>query len=643
VQLRDLAERILLGESLSDKLAAPDPSDPLLDDAPGRAWRAAPAGPGRPAALQLRSDRAPAPFPARALLGEPASAGAALHAFANHELLALELMALALLRFPDADPTFRRELAATMRDEQRHLRLYLERMGELGVGFGDYATSAFFWDCLADVQDVAGFVAGMSLTLEQANLDFATDYARAFAEVGDTATASLLERVHREEVVHVARGVNWFARERPGVPLWDAWVEALPAPLTPRRGRGARVDLDARRKAGFPEEFVERVRRYAHSRGRRPNLYVWNPACEDEIADGAGTDRRGALRDIEHDLQTLPMLLASGDDAVLVTDAPSPAWLDTLLDAGSSLPRWVTPAEARELEVERVIPWGMSPRFEGWRDELAPLFDKRGSARWFAGLHAALQDASGGRIVAEECVATVVVGAEAAWEAARALRAAGFPHVVWKQGLGQSGRGQLRLLHEPEPTASQWGWLRKHGPGGVRVEPWLERVADLSLHFDAEGRALRPRGIVRFEADAQGRFRQARIGSPTEGLPREVRRFLAGDGQDGRWLDRVVAALGRGLTAPVAEVGYEGPLGVDAMIARDPRDGRLALHPLLEVNPRWTFGRLALRLRGRRRAGRNDALRLVTPEEARTLVASGALALNDPARARRVVAVWVRS
>ena len=37
-----------------------------------------------------------------------------LHFFANHELLAIELIALALLRFPDADPGWRRGLAAIL-------------------------------------------------------------------------------------------------------------------------------------------------------------------------------------------------------------------------------------------------------------------------------------------------------------------------------------------------------------------------------------------------------------------------------------------------------------------------------------------------------------------------------------------------
>ncbi len=639
MELRELAERVLLGRSLSDKLAAPAAGQALTDNAPGPRSRI-PNAPGRPAALAFRSSRDLVPFPHANRLGQPAAAGAALHTFANHELLALELMALALLRFPDADPRFRRELAATMRDEQRHLALYIERMAELGVAFGDHATSPFFWDCLARVDSVDQFVAGMSLTLEQANLDFAVEYARAFRAVGDDRTASLLDRVHREEIVHVARGVQHFGRSRPSEPLWELFVRSLPAPLTPRRARGRTVDRPSRRKAGLPDSFVDRVAVYAHSRGRRPRLYVWNPACEDEIAHGADHDRGGLVADLEHDLATLPALLASEDDAVLVPTPPRSEWLGHLSGSGFRLPRFVTWEEAADLEVDEVVPWGRSPRFEGWTDDLAPLFDKRAGGRWLRARHPELQNASDGRLVASDALPQIAEDPEVAWQIARQLRELGYPHVVFKQGLGASGRGQLRLLHEPEPTTAQWGWLRRNGVG-VRVEPWLERRLDLSLHFDAHDGSLVPRGIVRFATDRTGRFLHAAVGSPTSGLPTPLARFLAGDGRDARWLDRVVATLGRELGPIVANAGYEGPVGIDAMVAVDPRTSKLVLHPMLEMNPRWTFGRLALRLRGRG-AGRGDRLRLVAPAEAKQLMDTGSVALNDPRTARRVVAVWER-
>ena len=46
----------------------------------------------------------------------------------------------------------------------------------------------------------------MGLTFENANLDFAGDYARAARACGDVATADALDQVHADEIRHVHFG-----------------------------------------------------------------------------------------------------------------------------------------------------------------------------------------------------------------------------------------------------------------------------------------------------------------------------------------------------------------------------------------------------------------------------------------------------
>jgi uncharacterized ferritin-like protein (DUF455 family) len=133
--------------------------------------------------------------------------GRLLHFFANHELLATELMALVLLRFPDAPAAFRRGVFQTLKDEQLHTRLYLERMKECGIHFGELPVSGYFWRAVSSMESPIDYVAGLSLTFEQANLDFCRYFARAFQDVGDSVTASLLERIGRDEIGHVASGL----------------------------------------------------------------------------------------------------------------------------------------------------------------------------------------------------------------------------------------------------------------------------------------------------------------------------------------------------------------------------------------------------------------------------------------------------
>ena len=159
MEISEYCQIVLRGDQLADKLIAPAE---FTDQNPGTGI-AVPQAPGRPRALAFpESSAAPvrARFPGPAALERDHERGRALHFFANHELLALELMALTLLRFPDAPSAFRRRTVTTMLEEQKHMRLYLVRMAELGVEFGEIEVSPFFWRCLADVPGLTHFVAG---------------------------------------------------------------------------------------------------------------------------------------------------------------------------------------------------------------------------------------------------------------------------------------------------------------------------------------------------------------------------------------------------------------------------------------------------------------------------------------------------
>ena len=138
------AEQILVGDTLADKLAPPGP----LAHAPRSVGL--PDLPGRPPGLRFDDARPKPPSPRVADLARLDGRGRVLHGFANHELLALELMARMLLRFPEAPEGWRKGLVVTMQDEQRHLRSYVERMQACGVELGAVPVSSFFWDVLAD-------------------------------------------------------------------------------------------------------------------------------------------------------------------------------------------------------------------------------------------------------------------------------------------------------------------------------------------------------------------------------------------------------------------------------------------------------------------------------------------------------------
>lgn len=252
--VRDYARALIEATSLEAKLAPP-PADLVLDDdGPPLVIEA----PGRPRALAIKAGRE-ARVPPIQGMRDPAQRARILHALANHELQAAELFAWALLAFPAAPRAFRAGLVGILAEEQRHLALYVERLAAHGVGFGELPVTGHFWRKLDQLATPLGFTCAMGLTFENANLDFAGEYAAAARAVGDDATADVLDRVHADEIGHVGFGWTWLGKLGGGGDPWTTYTGALAFPLGPHRARGASFDAEARRRAGIADDFIARL------------------------------------------------------------------------------------------------------------------------------------------------------------------------------------------------------------------------------------------------------------------------------------------------------------------------------------------------------------------------------------------------
>jgi uncharacterized ferritin-like protein (DUF455 family) len=680
MEIRELAERILFGNTLADKLTMPAV---VTDLAPGAAI-AAPSLPGRPPELRLDNDRERVAFPGLHELDRPGMRGRVLHFFANHELLATELMALALLRFPQADPRFRMGLVRTIEEEQKHLRMYHERMTVDGVQLGEIPVSSFFWDCLAPMKAPIDFVTGMSLTFEQANLDFARYYASAFRHCGDVATADVLDIVYREEIGHVKNGVVWFDRLRDDVhtvSMFDAWVQRLPAPLTPVRARGADFDEDGRRLAGFSEDYIDRVRVVGASRGRPPGVWYFNPSCDHRWLHGDLHPQSRAASAIERDLDMLPMFLAATDDVVSVHRQPSTRWLLQLRELGIQPPAVSVQSTEGPILVDSRHLWSLNPW--GWSDDMvrrmAPLAkrlvhagtpltqradtSKAANRKSFAArlLADLIDDLSDTRLSAAETVGVVHDSAESAWQEVQ-QRWERRERTVVKADHGTSGRNMIRIREDEDLPIVQ-AWLRnafRHQPAVV-IEPWLERVADLSVlsRVQENGDVLHM-GVTRFLSDRRGQYRGAVVGKPSFGLAPELVRFLHDDGRDPGWVERTLQRTAQKVGAALFNRGYTGPFGVDAFLHRDGDTCRL--RPLVEVNARYTMGNVSLGLARQLARGSNgywwivrtadvgdvaefvSLLQMMAPPTtvgsgSQTRIASGAVFTTDPGAAEAYLSI----
>jgi hypothetical protein len=110
-----------------------------------------------------------------------------------------------------------------------------------------------------------------------------------------------------------------------------------------------------------------------------------------------------------------------------------------------------------------------------------------------------------------------------------------------------------------------------HGP--LLFEPWMDRIADFGCSALLTPSELRVVGFHRQVVDRRGQFAAIE-------LPGEV--------PDRERMEEVLEGVARALR----RAGYVGPFGIDAWQYRTP-EGRLAFHPLGEVNARMTFGLVA--------------------------------------------------
>ena len=633
MEIRDFAEQILFAKTLDDKLV---PLDVYEDRHPGKSLQT-PAQPGRPPALALDnwSGRKKVHFADVRRLNCEKDRGLVLHFFANHELLALELMALALLKFPDAPAKFRRGLVRTLMDEQEHVRLYVERMRKIDIEFGQIPVSNFFWKAIAPMETPLDFVTRLSLTLEQANLDYATHYAQVYRKLGDDSTVRILEKVYRDEIGHVKHGLIWFRRwHEPNISEWDAYKRNLGKPLTPARAKGIGFNYHGRRRAGLTEEFIAELEIYTHSKGRCPSVYWFNPTCENHIAHGADCyTPTQTVRAMTADLTALPLMLCAADDIVLVERRPSLQFLQRLHQAGFNIPEFAVYSPKIGLadhdllrrKISHLKPWGWSPdsaRFLAPLKANLPLNSPQAVAplwqeyqqryhekTWSANLletflertHANQTMLCGKEVVGIGCENVKVVREQIA-----KFRSNGIDKLIIKANLGAAGQHQIHLAKDRCMTAAQVAWLEKLlvVQKRVIVEPWLNKVCDLSAQFEitASGQA-RFLGWTRFLVDPRGQYQSSFISRVVSELELDIRKFLYDQGCNRHWLKHVFLEL----AAFVAEKmpSYIGPLGIDALVYR--QGSRLKLKPLVELNPRFTMGRVALQL-GRRVHPRHPAI-----------------------------------
>ena len=522
-------------------------------------------------------------FPKKSELKIASNRGRLLHYFANHELLAIETMAFVLLRFPGADPIFRNGVLRTLQDEQKHLRLYLSRMNELGVEFGDFPLSLYFWNTLRQMKSPLDFVTQMSLTFEQANLDFAQFYFHLFeTEIDDPKTGKILKEVHADEIKHVAHGIKWFSKWRNSSESeYESYTKLLPYPMTPRRARGATFFAgDSRAKAQMSPEFIESIRIAGGSRGKVPHYYFFNPQAEIESSTPKISN---LLQQKIDELAPVILSLSGEEDVVELPAIPPLSFLTQLFDFKGNLPEIVSaaPKAGKYAAFQEFRPWGFSQSAWKKMDELnaplknAPLFSRTlHSEKLFSKIFWK------GKL--ENRIAGLALPIASAEESQSA-------DLMIKLARSTSGRGHLKIPRAHLNTLEIQNKLNRIEARGEAfvIEPYYPKVNDFSFQYEL----LADGGLIEYDprffmVDHLFQYQGAVIGWETDSpYFSETAALLQVENKNIKKAHQIVIDILR-------ECGYFGPFGIDGLSYRD-QEGKLKLVPIIEVNARFTMGRVA--------------------------------------------------
>ncbi|MEO7162981.1 MAG: hypothetical protein ABI041_08680, partial [Bdellovibrionia bacterium] len=233
-----------------------------------------------------------------------------------------------------------------------------------------------------------------------------------------------------------------------------------------------------------------------------------------------------------------------------------------------------------------------------------------------------------------------------------------------KAPYGTAGTQIRHLRNLEELQGKLGGWIRNilHDQGEIIVEQWLDKVYDLSIQMEVSEEGTELLEVRSFITGRQNEYRGTYLGKKLSGFAEEDLRFI--HILVAKWRPFILN-LGNCLRAE----GYQGPAGVDALIWRDLK-GNLKLKPLVELNPRWTMGRVALELEKKLKPGvsglwaflplreikkqgyenaegfasalvQKYPLKLVEVGGGEQRIESGVVFTNDPARAQEVLTVFL--
>jgi hypothetical protein len=197
-----------------------------------------------------------------------------------------------------------------------------------------------------------------------------------------------------------------------------------------------------------------------------------------------------------------------------------------------------------------------------------------------------------------------------------AIRQSGHHNIVAKESLGVAGHNAIRLI-EPHLQEHQRRWMQRVLEQGqlLVIEPWLHRIADFSVQLEMGPAGLKQIGYTGLMNDWKGEY-QGNWACPgfSRGNCVDFSNLFPRVPDIRRRLMQVYSRIVRRLEGELRGIDFLGPIAIDALIYTD-ATGEARLKPIVEVNPRYTMGRVTLELMRYVAPGSTGLFRLVSRQQ----------------------------
>ena len=181
-----------------------------------------------------------------------------LHDMANIELQAMELALRTLCEYPDANRTFRQQLAELTLSEGRHLKMCVEGLRELGYDWGHWPIHLVLWNAVDTSDSLIDRLFIVHRYLEGSGLDAGQSLIDRFRGISPNKTVEIMNVISNEELEHVQFGSQWYRHFCIENKLdADLKFKSLLTDLLPRLPRRMEpVNVELRKRALFSESEI---------------------------------------------------------------------------------------------------------------------------------------------------------------------------------------------------------------------------------------------------------------------------------------------------------------------------------------------------------------------------------------------------